>query len=206
MTIREEFFIERQGKRFVLYAGLLEEAHERGLVSVETDLLRLEMDQQGEPVYALVRAKVLMSHEGQDRPDLRKTFTGIGDATRKNVGKMIAPHLIRMAETRAKARALRDAINVGVTALEEIGSEEPEDTPKPRKARPGEKKKPADGPEAGDHEALMLEISEIIDELGDEAPDAARVLEYAGKGVTEARKARGRLLKLRGAARAEATA
>ncbi len=39
--MREEYMIERQGKRFVLYAGLLEEAHERGLRSIETELLQV---------------------------------------------------------------------------------------------------------------------------------------------------------------------
>jgi len=42
----------------------------------------------------------------------------------KNVGKMIWPHLLRMAETRAICRALRFATGISMTALEELGGEE----------------------------------------------------------------------------------
>ena len=108
--MREEYMIERQGKRFVLYAGLLEEAHSRGLRSIETELLQIPAKENGE--VAIVKA-VIRTEEGK--------FAGIGDASPQNVNRAIAPHLIRMAETRAKARALRDAINVGVTAFEELG-------------------------------------------------------------------------------------
>jgi hypothetical protein len=111
--VREEYMIERQGKRFVLYAGLLEEAHSRGLRSIETDLLQVPEAGNGE--VAIVRA-VVRTEDGK--------FTGIGDASPENVNRNIAPHVIRMAETRAKARALRDAINVGVTAFEELGGED----------------------------------------------------------------------------------
>jgi predicted amidohydrolase YtcJ len=114
--MREEYMIERQGKRFVLYAGLLEEAHSRGLRSIETDLLQIPDDENGE--VAIVRA-VVRTEDGK--------FTGIGDASPANVNRTIAPHVIRMAETRAKARALRDAINVGVTAFEELGGEDGEE-------------------------------------------------------------------------------
>jgi hypothetical protein len=111
--MREEYMIERQGRRFVLYAGLLEEAHNRGLRSIETDLVQVPTKENGE--VAIVKA-VIRTEEGK--------FAGIGDASPQNVNRTIAPHLIRMAETRAKARALRDAINVGVTAFEELGGEE----------------------------------------------------------------------------------
>jgi hypothetical protein len=111
--MREEYMIERQGKRFVLYAGLLEEAHNRGLRSIETDLVQVPTKENGE--VAIVKA-VIRTEEGK--------FGGIGDASPQNVNRAIAPHLIRMAETRAKARALRDAINVGVTAFEELGGDE----------------------------------------------------------------------------------
>ena len=51
------------------------------------------------------------------------TFTGIGDAAPNNVAPAMQTCLIRMAETRAKARALRDGVNVGTAALEELGDE-----------------------------------------------------------------------------------
>ena len=116
--MREEYMIERQGRRFVLYAGLLEEGHTRGLRSIETELLQVPADENGE--VAIVRA-VVRTEDGK--------FTGIGDASPENVNRTIAPHVIRMAETRAKARALRDAINVGVAALEELDGEPEEFVP-----------------------------------------------------------------------------
>ena len=53
-----------------------------------------------------------------------RRFTGIGDASPANVSPRLVPSLIRFAETRAKARALRDATNVGMVALEELDHEE----------------------------------------------------------------------------------
>jgi hypothetical protein len=110
--VRESFYIERQGKRFVLYAGLLEAAHNEGLHEIETNLLQIPTPENNE--VAIVGARVTMEKDGELR-----TFSGIGDASPENVGKNIKPHLIRMAETRAKARALRDAVNISAQILED---------------------------------------------------------------------------------------
>lgn len=110
--MNETFMIEQRGKRFVLFAGLLDEAHNRGLQSIDTELIQAPCASNGE--VAIVRAVVRMESG---------VFTGIGDASPANVGRSIAPHILRMAETRAKARALRDAINVSVAAFEELGGE-----------------------------------------------------------------------------------
>lgn len=102
--------ITRQGKQYVLFQGLLDEAHNQGLKGIDTDLIQVPDDSNGH--VAIVKATAEMDGD--------RRFSGIGDASPDNVGRNIAPHIIRMAETRAKARALRDAVNVGATALEEL--------------------------------------------------------------------------------------
>ena len=112
--MRDEFLITRQGKQYVLFAGLLDEAHSRGLRGIDTELIQVPNEGNGN--VAIVKATA-------DMEDGRH-FSGIGDASPENVGRNIVPHVIRMAETRAKARALRDAVNVGATALEELSDGE----------------------------------------------------------------------------------
>jgi len=113
--IKAEFLIQRQGKTYVLYAGLLNEAHAEGLKGIVTELLQSPDESNGN--VAIVKATADM---GDGR-----TFSGIGDANPRNVGRNIVPHVLRMAETRAKARALRDAVNVGgLISVEELGSRE----------------------------------------------------------------------------------
>jgi hypothetical protein len=147
--MREQYMIERGGRRFVLYAGLLDEAHAQGLRSIETELLQIPTSENGE--VAIARA-VVRTEEGK--------FSGIGDASPGNVGRAIVPHIIRMAETRAKARALRDAINVGVAALEEIGDEAEEAT--------------ALGREQAEQSQIEAQVEENKNEIPKEALPATR--------------------------------
>ncbi len=118
--MKKEYIINRQGKDFVLYEGLLDEAHQQGLKRISTTLIQIPHEDNGNT--AVVQAEVETD---------KGTYSGIGDASPANVNRMIVPHLIRMAETRAKARAMRDAVNVGVTAVEELSDfDEPESTPR----------------------------------------------------------------------------
>lgn len=114
-------------KEVATYAGLLARAHEEGLKAIATRLVQVPSPDNG--MTAIVEATVETS---------KGTFGGIGDANPDNVNRRVAAHLIRMAETRAKARALRDAVNIGMVALEELGGEEEvaEARPAPAPARP----------------------------------------------------------------------
>lgn len=114
--MKKEFVVEREGKSFVLYAGLLDEAHSQGLQSIHTTLLQIPSEENG---YVAICQATVQTEKG--------VFTGLGDASPGNVTRPMVSCLIRMAETRAKARALRDAVNVAAVALEELGDESGED-------------------------------------------------------------------------------
>lgn len=100
-------------KQFVVYAGLLALAHELGLEEINTTIIQMPTEANGQTV--VVRAIV------KGKPGL---FTGIGDASPLNTNRKVARHMIRVAETRAKARALRDFTNVTLVAFEELGGDD----------------------------------------------------------------------------------
>ena len=107
----ERFTKNIEGKDFVLYSGLLDLAHQKGMVSMEVEILQFPTKENGHQ--AICRAMV--------ESKLGESFTDVGDADTTNCNFKVVRHLIRMASTRAKARALRDFTNVGMTALEELG-------------------------------------------------------------------------------------
>ena len=99
-------------KEVVTYAGLLNRATQDNLKKVYTELIQL-------PSEANRMTAICMAEVETDKG----VFRDYGDANPQNVSSMIVPHIIRMASTRAKARAFRDAVNIGVVALEELGVE-----------------------------------------------------------------------------------
>ncbi len=98
-----------QGKPFVKFAGLLQMAHERGLVALTAE-------------WTYNDAELSLAHAVAIFQDGRR-FEESGDASPSNVTKKVAVHFRRVALTRAKARGLRDALGVDLVAVEELADE-----------------------------------------------------------------------------------
>ena len=107
----EKFIMKIDDKDFVLYAGLLDVAHQKNLCSVDVELIQFPSDENKQTAICKATVKTV---DG-------KTFTDIGDANPANCNYKIVKHIIRLSATRAKARAFRDMDNIGMTALEELG-------------------------------------------------------------------------------------
>ena len=140
----DRFMTNIKGKDFVLYVGVLDLATQKGLLKLEVDLLQYPTKENGNE--AICRA-VAESKTGE-------VFADIGDANPNNCHSMIAKHLIRMASTRAKGRALRDMCNIGIACLEEladfddvIGSGAPKKTTRRKAAGNTDKKETKAKPE-----------------------------------------------------------
>ena len=91
------------------FEDLLADAHKKfdGNFSIRTEMIQNDWDKQR----AIFKATVNALGKGE--------YTAYGDATQDNCGDMVKKHYIRMAETRAIARALRWATNNAKAAEEE---------------------------------------------------------------------------------------
>jgi hypothetical protein len=96
----------------ISYKGLLSVAHDEGLSRIRTRLIQVPSAEN--KWTAIVRSKVKTR---------RGWFTGLGDASPESVNRSVALHTIRCAETRATARALRAAVNIGEVAVEELAGD-----------------------------------------------------------------------------------
>jgi hypothetical protein len=105
-TIPPQFLATIQGKQFVLFSGLLAMATSQGLLSLREEFTHVTDS------YVLAQARAEF-HDG-------RVFWGAADSTPENVGKQVKPHWRRMALTRAKARCLRDALNINLVAVEDL--------------------------------------------------------------------------------------
>ena len=107
--IPAQFVVMIQGRPFVRFAGLLQLAHERGLVALTAD-------------WTFNDSELSLAHAVATFAD-GKRFEEAGDASPSNVTRKVAVHFRRVALTRAKARALRDALGVDLVAVEELGED-----------------------------------------------------------------------------------
>jgi hypothetical protein len=117
--------MQRDGKTYVLYGGLLDLLHEQsaGRFSISTALVQIPHPDNGNTAIVTAEVRIVDEH-GQTV----RACTGIGDANPGNCNRMMAAHLIRFCETRAKARAMRDIVNVG-DALNDDPTDDDDDAP-----------------------------------------------------------------------------
>lgn len=113
---KNRWIINRQGTEFITFKGLLWMAHQMGL----TSLISTPVREDYETFFFVFRAEAKGIREVAGQT-IEVSFADEGDASMKNVGKMILPHLRRMASTRAMVRALRIYTGCGLTAFEELG-------------------------------------------------------------------------------------
>lgn len=116
MAIDGRWICNIQGRMYVRYGGVLEEALATGLTGLEVELVQIPTAENGHT--AISKAIATFEREGKTH-----RFTEYGDASPANCAKMVQNALIRMSATRAKGRALRDAIGHGEALAEELGED-----------------------------------------------------------------------------------
>jgi len=155
----------KQGKDkpFIRFPGLLRVGHLHAkklgglLTQLNQTILQLPTKDNNAECIITIEYAVVKGDEVLCR------FTGTGDANPSNVSYLVASHIIRMAETRAAARALRFMTDTGLTALEELGENDIIEDEAPTKTKPKTTTKPkkANDPERA---KLLAEIDKLVKE------------------------------------------
>lgn len=114
--LKKNEIYEKDGDQFVYLRGLLRLAHERGIKRTSSKVAQA-------PAVEHPVAVVTYGYEFEDGAYIEAT----ADAHSKNVNKNMEVYLTAIAEARAKARALRDAFNISLCSVEEIGTVESRD-------------------------------------------------------------------------------
>ena len=107
----ERFIITVDGQDFCKYAGLLDLAHQKKLSKIDVEILQYPTQENEKTAICKALALTVTGD----------SFSDVGDANPSNCNARVSKHIIRMASTRAKARALRDLTDIGMTCLEELG-------------------------------------------------------------------------------------
>lgn len=105
-----------RGGQFITFVGLQARLQDQNKAVVGSDVEVLSLPVEENDFYAAVKATLFV--KGKDGEVYK--FTNVGDASPESVGNAIIPHLLRQAETRAEARAMRLATRSEWTASAEV--------------------------------------------------------------------------------------
>lgn len=106
----QKYSVKRQGQDVVLVKGLLHLAHELGFRGIKTRFVQFPTKENDMTAFA----------ETEVIDEFGRVWVDGGDANANNVGGQVKPHYPRMALTRSKGRALRDALGLGLLVDEEL--------------------------------------------------------------------------------------
>ncbi len=154
--------------QIIRFRELIAEAHKHGLKSIQTHAVQYPAADNGQR--AIFRAEIELQPQPEG-PLLHVEATG--DADPNNVSKMVVGALIRMAETRAVARALRWATGLDGVADVEMPdyTERPVAQPQSRPAASPRSRQSAPLPEGPASEAQRKAVIALCSQAGIVPPD-----------------------------------
>ena len=183
----ERWITTIEGREFVKYPGLLDLGHQKGISQIEVEVVQLPTPDNGH--FAVCKANVV-SKTGE-------SFIDIGDANPTNCSSKVSKHLLRMASTRAIARALRSFCNIGITALEEIdigdltAGDNGNSKIRPKPGKPAARIKPATQEKGREPEKTPSSTAPKIDETQTQVPSEVGASRNNGDGNNSGTKQKG---------------